>query len=50
MSDLHGFIFAVLALFMTTMAWADITGSGISSDPYILNTAADRANFATNDL
>ena len=42
-----GFTFMMMVL-TTATAWADITGNGSSSDPYVLNTADDWATFATN--
>ena len=37
-----------LCVLTTATAWADITGSGTSSAPYVLSTAADWATFASN--
>lgn len=48
MNNLRNSLFSLLALLVTTTAWAQITGSGTSSDPYILYTANDWATFAAN--
>ena len=39
-------IIILIASLMTTTAWAQITGSGTSDDPYVLHTAADWVTFA----
>ena len=46
MNYLRYFLFTLFTLLMTTTAWAQITGSGSSDDPYVLHTAADWVTFA----
>ena len=41
MNSLRYLLFTLFTLLMATTAWAQITGSGTSDDPYVLHTGAD---------